>query len=93
MLLDEASMEALKREWTDQYVEVNPNRPELARYKGIVGRVVTVNWNGKALVDFQDGAWVDIPASGEYLTRLEAATAAARYKNINSAQPFPQKQR
>ena len=51
----EAKQEATRREWTDQYVEVNPDRPELKRFAGIVGRVVTVNWNGKALVDFQDG--------------------------------------
>ena len=36
---------ALKREWTDQYVEVNAERPELKRFAGIVGRVVTVNHN------------------------------------------------
>ena len=59
--------ESLKREWTDQYVEVNPERPELKRFAGIVGRVVTVNQNNKALVDFQDGGWYDISASEEYL--------------------------
>src|SRR5262249_26682089 len=46
--------EALKREWTDQYVMVRPDRPELKRFEGIVGRVVTVNLNNKALIDFQD---------------------------------------
>ena len=55
--------EALKREWTDQFVEVNPERPELKRFAGIVGRVVTVNQNNKAVVDFQDGGWYDITAS------------------------------
>jgi hypothetical protein len=85
--------EALKREWTDQYVEVNAARPELKRFEGIVGRVVTVNRNNKALVDFQDGAWYDIAASTEYLTRLDPATAKAKYKgDVNSAQPFPEKQ-
>src|SRR5262245_17169432 len=43
--------ETLKREWTDQLVLVNPQRPELKRFEGIVGRVVTVNWGNKALVD------------------------------------------
>ena len=85
--------DALKREWTDQYVEVNSERPELKRFAGIVGRVVTVNCNNKALVDFQDGGWYDISASLEYLRKLEPATAKAKYKgDVNSAQPFPEKQ-
>jgi len=84
--------EALKREWTDQFVEVNPERPELKRFVGIVGRVVTVNQNNKALVDFQDGAWYDIAASEEYLRKLDPAVGKARYKNVNSAQPIPEKQ-
>ena len=84
--------ETLKREWTDQYVEVVSDRPELKRFAGVVGRVVTVNWNNKALVDFQDGAWYDITASEEYLRKLDRATAAAKYKNVNSAQVIPEKQ-
>jgi len=88
----DARHEALKREWTDQYVLVNPERPELARFKDIVGRVVTVNWNGKALVDFQDGGWYDISAAEEYLRKLDRETGAAKYKNVNSAQPIPDKQ-
>jgi len=88
-----AVTEALKREWTDQYVVVNPARPELKRFEGIVGRVVTVNWANKALVDFQDGAWYDITASPEYLTRLDPAEAKAKFDpKVNSAQPFPEKQ-
>jgi hypothetical protein len=89
----EARQEALKREWTDQYVEVNPERPELARFRGIVGRVVTINWNGKALVDFQDGGWYDVTASAEFLTKLDPAAAKGKYDaKVNSAQPIPAKQ-
>lgn len=85
--------EALKREWTDQFVEVNPERPELKRFAGIVGRVITVNQNNKALVDFQDGAWYDISASEEYLRKLDPVVAKAKYKaDVNSAQPIPDKQ-
>jgi hypothetical protein len=84
--------EALKREWTDKFVEVNPDQAELRRFKGIVGRVVTVNWNGKAIVDFQDGGWYDITASTEFLRPVDAETAKAKYKNVNSAQPMPDKQ-
>ena len=85
--------EELKREWTDQFVEVNAERPELKRFAGIVGRVVTVNYNNKALVDFQDGGWYDITAAPEYLRVLDPATAKAKYNaKANSAQPIPEKQ-
>jgi hypothetical protein len=85
--------ETLKREWTDQYVEVNPERPELKRFGGVVGRVVTVNCNKMALVDFQDGGWYDIVASTEYLTKLDPAVAKGKYDGkVNSAQPIPEKQ-
>ena len=84
--------EAIKKEWTDQYVQVSPERPELKRFAGIVGRVVTVNWNNKAVIDFQDGGWYDITASEEYLTRLDPAAGKAKYKNVNSAQVIPEKQ-
>jgi len=77
---------------TDQYVRVNPQRSELKRFEGIVGRVVTVNWSNKALVDFQDGAWYDITASSEYLTKVDKAEGQAKYKNVNSAQLIPEKQ-
>jgi hypothetical protein len=88
----DARYEALKREWTDQFVEVKPDRPELLRFRGVVGRVVTVNHSHRALIDFQDGGWYDITASEDYLKKLDPATAAAKYKNVNSAQPIPDKQ-
>jgi hypothetical protein len=87
-----ARAEEIKREWTDQYVRVTAKHPELKRFDGIIGRVVTVNWNNKALVDFQDGGWYDITASSEYLTKVDSAEAQAKYKNVNSAQPIPEKQ-
>ena len=89
----ELRYEAVKSEWTDQFVEVNPERPELKRFAGIVGRVVTVNFNGKAVVDFQDGGWYDITASTDLLTRLDPTEAKAKYDaKVNSAQPIPEKQ-
>jgi len=89
----DAQVEALRREWTDQLVAVHPERPELRRFANIVGRVITVNWNGKAVVDFQDGGWYDIPASPEYLSKLDPAEAKAKYNaKANSAQPIPDKQ-
>ena len=84
--------ERLKREWTGQFVLVNPERLELKRFAGIVGRVMTVNLNDKAVIDFQDGGWYDITASSDYLTKLEPNEAKAKYNaKANSAQPMPEK--
>ena len=82
----------LRKQWIDQYVKVNENRPELKRFAGIIGRVVTVNYNGKAIVDFQDGGWYDIPASAEHLVKVDSAEEKAKYTNTNSAQVLPEKQ-
>jgi hypothetical protein len=85
--------EELKREWTDQFVKVNPERPELKRFADRIGRVITVNYNGKAIIDFADGGWYDITASEEYLRKLPAAEAKPKFDfKANSAQPFPEKQ-
>jgi hypothetical protein len=83
----------LKREWTDQFVEIDPDkdRPELKRFQGLVGRVVTVNWNNQCLVDFADGAWYDIAPA--YLRKVTSAEAKKKYDpKANSAQPIPSKQ-
>jgi hypothetical protein len=83
--------ERLVREWTDQYVKVNSDRPELKRFATIIGRVVTVNWNNKALVDFQDGGWYDI--SPEALEKVTPEEAKGKYNaTVNSAQPHPDRQ-
>ena len=86
-------IEALRAEWTDQFVRVNPEQPELRRFGDTVGRVITVNFNGKALVDFQDGGWYDVTASPQFLIRLDPAEGRAKYDpKTNSAQPIPDKQ-
>jgi len=87
-----AKVDELREKWIDQYVQVKPDRPELQRFSGIVGRVVTVNYGGKAIIDFQDGGWYDITASEDCLQKLDPAEAKAKYKNVNSAQPIPEKQ-
>jgi hypothetical protein len=85
--------EELKREWTDQYVTVNAERPELKRFAGRVGRVVTVNYNGKAVIDFADGGWYDVTASEEYLKKVPPEEAKGKYDpKANSAQRIPEKQ-
>jgi hypothetical protein len=88
-----SQVEALKEEWTDQFVTVKLERPELQRFAGIVGRVVTVNYSGRAVIDFQDGGWYDITASELYLTKLDPAQAKAKFDfKANSNQAFPEKQ-
>jgi hypothetical protein len=86
-----AYADELRRLWIDQYVLVKPNLPEIQRFEGIIGRVITVNYNGKAVIDFQDGGWYDITASDEYLTKVDPAEAKAKYDpKANSAQPYPE---
>lgn len=85
-------IERLKAEWTDAYVQVNAAKSELKRFEGRVGRVVTVNWSGKAIVDFADGAWYDITASADCLTRVEADAAKKYDPKANSAQAHPERQ-
>ena len=86
-------IEDLKREWTDQFVRVNTERPELKRFANSIGRVVTVNCSGRAIIDFADGAWYDITASSEFLTKVDPAEAKGKYDSaVNSAQPHPEKQ-
>jgi hypothetical protein len=85
--------EALKREWTDKFVRVKPGHAEYTRFTGKVGRVVTVNFGGKALVDFADGAWYDVPASDTYLEVVPAEEAKGKYDaTANSAQKLPARQ-
>src|SRR5205823_4959866 len=91
--VDLDKMDELRQVWIDRLVTVRSERPELQRFAGKVGRVVTVNYGGKAIVDFADGAWYDIPASEEYLTALAPDDPLrAKYNaKVNSAQPHPER--
>ena len=56
-------VEKLKRDYTDKFVVVDGEQPELKRFSGTVGRVKTVNMSGRALVEFPQYAnigWYDI---------------------------------
>jgi len=57
-------IEKVKQEYTDKYVVVDAQCPELARFGDLVGQVKTVNMSGRALVEFGDYhkniAWYDI---------------------------------
>jgi hypothetical protein len=91
---DKAAVDRLKQHWSDRLVRVKPGaRPELERFAGRVGRVVTVNYDGRALVDFADGAWYDVP---DFEAVLEEVTDEAERKKYdptaNSAQMIPTRQ-
>ena len=56
-------IEQLKRDWTDKYVLVDGALPELRRFVGMTGTVKTVNYSGRALVQFDaynNTGWFDI---------------------------------
>ncbi|MBM4094835.1 MAG: hypothetical protein FJ276_36310, partial [Planctomycetes bacterium] len=57
------AIEKLQREYTDKYVVVDDQRPELRRFSGMTGIVKTVNMSGRALVQFDGNnniGWYDI---------------------------------
>ena len=83
----ESLNEALKREWTDQYVEVNPERPELKRFAGIVGRVVTVNCNSKAWSISRTAAGTTSPPRTEYLRKLDPADGQGQVRQQRQQRP------
>jgi hypothetical protein len=85
-------VDELRKAWIDQFVVVNPDRPELRRFANVVGRVVTVNYNEKAVVDFQDGGWYDVPADPQFLTKIDPEEGRKKYKNVNSSQAIPERQ-
>jgi hypothetical protein len=64
LLMISEKIEKIKSEYTDKYVVVQAEQPELARFKKYVGQVKTVNMNGRALVEFgefnQNIGWYDI---------------------------------
>jgi hypothetical protein len=46
-------IQRLKRQYEGKRVTVDAQRPELTRFAGMWGRVVAVNFNGQALVEFE----------------------------------------
>ena len=82
---------ALRKQWTDQYVLVEAGTPEGGRFAGRIGRVITVNAGGKAIVDFADGAWYDLPP--DVLKCVSREEAQGRHDaTANSAQTQPARQ-
>lgn len=89
-----AAVDGLRKEWTDKYVRLKPGlAPEWKRFEGRVGRVVTVNLSGRALVDFCDGGWYDLANFAELLEEVTDPEQIKQYNAAaNSAQPLPARQ-
>lgn len=64
----------LKKTYTGKTVSIDAMRPELTRWTNIKGRVITINCNGRALVQFDgpDKAFYDVDP--DYLEIVEQTT-------------------
>lgn len=91
---EKRDVDALKKLWTDKLVRVKPGvRPELKRFEGRVGRVVTVNYGGRAVLDFADGGWYDVADFASVLEEVTDDAERNKYDpTANSAQKFPTRQ-
>jgi hypothetical protein len=80
-------IEQMKRDYTDKYVLVDAMRPELARFRNVVGRGKTVNMSGRALVEFDDYhlniGWYDIDP--EFLKFMDEPPAKVEAKKAAPA--------
>lgn len=92
MLRDQ--VEILKQQYTDQYVVIEANPPELARFRGVVGQVKTVNMSGRALVQFDannDRSWYDIPVEHLKIVAKPAPKPVEKKAPAAKAKPAPAK--
>jgi hypothetical protein len=80
-------IERMKCQYTDKYVVVDATRPELARFRDVVGRVKTVNMSGRALVEFDDYhlniGWYDIDT--EFLKVVDKPPPKAAKAEVKKA--------
>jgi hypothetical protein len=62
-----SDIDILKKKYAGRPVSVDAQRPELTRMADLRGRVIAVNCNGRALVEFEgpDPGWYEIEP--EYL--------------------------
>ena len=82
-------IEKIKQDYTDKYVVVDAERPELARFQDVVGQVKTVNMSGRALVEFMDFhlniGWHDIDL--DYLKVVDKPEPKAKEKKPAAKKP------
>lgn len=88
-------IERLKQEYTDRYVVIASDRPELQRFQGLTGIVKTVNMNGRALVQFdarQNMGWYDIELDFLKVVAEPLATPPSERREVRpAAKPAPAK--
>ena len=90
---DKIRVDQLRANWSDQFVTVKAGmRDDLKRFEGRVGRVITVNYSGRAVVDFADGAWYDIADFENVLVEANDDEKKTYDSTVNSAQKIPQRQ-
>ena len=90
---DKAIVDALRVKWSDRLVSVKVGiRDDLKRFEGQVGRIVTVNYSGRAVIDFADGAWYDIADFENVLVDASDDEKKNYDSTVNSAQKIPQRQ-
>ncbi|MBN1908937.1 MAG: hypothetical protein JW818_04290 [Pirellulales bacterium] len=83
-------LEELRHEYAGEQVVVDASQPEWARFAGKIGRVMTLNANGRALVQFEgdDRAWYDIEL--DFLKVLDAPTPSTSAEPPDVATPVDQ---
>ena len=59
-MIDFDAIDALREQWDGREVEVVGRSPELARFAGLTGEVISITCNRRALVDFGDRARYDL---------------------------------
>ena len=90
---DKAIVDQLRATWSDRFVTVKAGmRDDLKRFEGRVGRIITVNYSGRAVVDFADGAWYDIADFENVLVEANDDEKKTYDSTVNSAQKIPQRQ-
>src|SRR5215510_9394198 len=82
-------IEKMKHDYTDKYVLVDATRPELARFRDVVGRVKTVNMSGRVLVEFDEYhvniGWYDIDP--EFLKFMDEPPPKLAKAEVKKAAP------
>ena len=90
---DKTIVDQLRATWSDRFVTVKAGmRDDLKRFEGRVGRIITVNYSGRAVVDFADGAWYDIADFENVLVEANDDEKKTYDSTVNSAQKIPQRQ-
>lgn len=89
------AIQRLQAEFTDKYVIVSGERPELARFAGVVGQVKTINMSGRALVEFtgylNNPGWHDIELAALKVVDKPPEPEPAAKKKAKPASKVPAK--